>query len=279
MVIEHRLDDPQGVLFRPDSPCGTGVLVLGGSSGRVDDERARLLATRGAIAMSVRWFGGVGQQPAPYEVPLEQLTVCLDALAGVSERLAVVGVSFGAELALTLAAHDPRIAAVVAFAPSSVVWAGVAVDGPGGEPRQTSHWSLDGAPLPFVPLSETWVPDGDPPAFRGMYTTSLAELPDWAESAAIPVEHIAGDVVLVAGGDDRVWPSVGFARSIEARRRDHGLATTVVVQQDAGHRTVLPGESPVVAGMVMQRGGNPDADAELGRWAWPHVARVLHLPD
>ncbi len=279
MVIEHRLSHPEGVLFRPDGPCGTGVLVLGGSSGRVDDERARLLAGHGALSMSVRWFGGESQQPAPYEVPLEQLTSCLDALAGEVERLAVVGVSFGAEAALLLATRDPRIAAVVAFAPSSVVWAGVAVDGPGGEPRQTSHWSSAGAPLPFVPFSETWEPDTDPPAFRGLYATSLAERPDLAAEAAIPVELVDGDVVLVAGGDDQVWPSVDFARSIAARRTDHGLTTTVVVHEDAGHRTVLPGESPVVAGQVMRRGGTPEADAELGRRAWPEVVRALHLRD
>ncbi|MDQ2755802.1 MAG: acyl-CoA thioesterase [Actinomycetota bacterium] len=277
MVVEHRLSSPEGVLLRPDSPCGTGVLVLGGSSGRVDDERARLLAEHGALAMSVQWFGGEGQQPAPYEVPLEQLTVCLDALAGACKRLAVVGVSFGAELALVLASGDPRVRAAVAFAPSSVVWAGVAADGPHGEPRQTSHWSLDGHPLPFVPLSESWRPETDPPAFRGLYSASLAERPDRAEVAVIPVERIGGDVVLVSGDDDQVWPSVDFARRIEARRIGYGLVTTVVTHRNAGHRTVLPGESPVVAGMAMQRGGTPESDAELGRWAWPHVARALHL--
>lgn len=276
-MIEHCLDHPEGVLLRPDEPCGTGVLVLAGSSGRVDDERARLLAEHGALAMSVRWFGGEGQQPAPYEVPLETFTECLDALAGESDRLAVVGTSFGAEAALLLAAADPRVAAVVVFAPSSVVWAGVAPDGPGGEPRQTSHWTRRGTPLPFVPFDDTWVPDGDPPAFRGMYVASLTARPDLVARAAIPVGDIAGQVVLVAGGDDRVWPSVAFAEDVSERRRTAGRGTTVVTLPSAGHRTVLPGESPVTAGVVMQRGGSPEADAELGRLAWPHVVSALDL--
>lgn len=277
MVIEHRLSHPEGVLLRPDDPCGTGLLVLGGSSGRVDDERARLLADHGALAMSVRWFGGPEQQPAPYEVPLEQLSACLDALAGECERLAVVGVSFGAEAALVLAARDPRIRSVAAFAPTAFVWAGVAADGPDGEPRQTSHWTAGGRPLPFVPLSETWESDTDPRAFRSLYATSLVERPDLATAAAIPVERIDGDVVLVAGGDDQVWPSVEFARLLAARRAGHGLETTVVVHDEAGHRTVLPGESPVVAGLAMARGGTPEADAELGRRAWPAVVAALRL--
>ncbi|MEO7061875.1 MAG: acyl-CoA thioester hydrolase/BAAT C-terminal domain-containing protein [Lapillicoccus sp.] len=277
MVTEHRLNRPDGVLFRPEHPCGTGVLVLAGSSGRVDDERARLLSEHGAMAMSIRWFGGEGQQPGPYEVPLEAFTECLDSLAGACERVAVVGTSFGAEAALLLAARDPRVAAVVGFAPSSVVWAGVAPDGPGGEPRQTSHWTADGVPLPFVPFDERWEPDTDPPAFRSLYATSLATRPDLAAAAAIPVEDTTASVVLVAGGDDQVWPSADFAATIAARRRGYGLDTVVISHPGAGHRTVLPGESPLVAGLVMARGGTPEADAELGLDAWSAVCAALHL--
>lgn len=36
----------------------TGVLVLGGSSGRVDTVRARLFANAGAHALALQWFGG-----------------------------------------------------------------------------------------------------------------------------------------------------------------------------------------------------------------------------
>lgn len=277
MVTEHRLNRPNGVLFRPEHPCGTGVLVLAGSSGRIDDERARLLATHGTMAMSIQWFGGEGQQPGPYEVPLETFSECLDSLAGACERIAVVGTSFGAEAALLLAARDPRVTAVVGFAPSPVVWAGVAPDGPDGEARQTSHWTAGGIPLPFVPFVEDWVPDTEPPAFRGLYAASLAARPDLTEAAAIPVQEIAGAVVLVAGGDDQVWPSGEFAATITARRRAHGLDTTLVTHPGAGHRPILPGESPIVAGQVMARGGNPEADAELGRDAWPMVSEALHL--
>ena len=96
--------------------------------------------------------------------------------------------------------------------------------------------------------------------------------------AEVPLERIAGEVVLVAGGDDQVWPSVDFARAVARRRASHGLGTEVVTHPDAGHRTVLPGEPRVTAGMVMARGGTPGADAELGERAWPAMATVLRLP-
>ncbi len=35
----------------------TGVLVLAGSSGRVEEDRCRVLAAAGATAASYRWFG------------------------------------------------------------------------------------------------------------------------------------------------------------------------------------------------------------------------------
>jgi hypothetical protein len=62
----------------------------------------------------------------------------------------------------------------------------------------------------------------------------------------IPVENI-DHVLLVAGGDDQVWPALSMSESIKARRAAHGLETTLVSDPEAGHRTVLPGEPNIVA--------------------------------
>ncbi len=256
------------LLVRPDDPTGVGVLVVSGSSGALEEERARLLAAHGATALTIRWLGGPGLQPGPFEVPLETFTTALDELAAECDRLAMVGTSFGAEAALLVGTRDPRVTAVVACAPSSHVWAGV------DDGRQTSHWTWEGEPLPFVPFDEEWAPDSDPPAYRGLYETSLRAAP---EEATIPVELITGAVVLVAGEDDQVWPSVTFARRIEERRREHGLMAHVVVGRGAGHRVVLPGETPAARGQAMARGGTPEADRALGEAAWPHVVEVLGL--
>ncbi len=59
-----------GKLLRfPDAT--TGVVVLSGSSGRVDIARARLFAGEGASALALQWFGGEGQVPGICEIPLE----------------------------------------------------------------------------------------------------------------------------------------------------------------------------------------------------------------
>ncbi len=72
-------------------------------------------------------------------------------------------------------------------------------------------------------------------------------------------------------------PSVAFAEDVTERRRTASGTPPSSPSPLAGHRTVLPGESPVTAGAVMQRGGSPEADAELGRLAWPHVVSALGL--
>ncbi|WP_217182821.1 alpha/beta fold hydrolase [Streptomyces sp. AC495_CC817] len=254
----------------PVAPCGTGVLLLAGSSGRIETARADLLAAHGARVRAIRWFGGAGQRPSPHEVPVELFLAQLEALRGECDRLAVFGSSFGAEAALVVAGLE-RLDATVAVAPSSVVWSGFH-DG-----DRSSHWTLGGSPVPAVPFASDWTPQTDPPEFVSLYESSLDLDPETTAAATIPVERIAGEVLLIAGGDDRVWPSIRFAQEIAKRRRAHGLDTEVVSEPDAGHRLLLPGEASVSGGVRMGRGGSPEADARLGARAWPRIARVLRL--
>lgn len=254
----------------PEVPCGTAVLLLAGSSGRVESQRADLLARHGARVRAIRWFGGVGQRPAPHEVPIELFIDQLDLLRRDADRVAIFGTSFGAEAALVTASLHP-VDATVAVAPSSVVWAGL-TDG-----DWSSHWTRRGTPLPAVSLDPSWVPSTVPPEYRSLYEASIDRAPDAAAAAAIRTENITGVVVLIAGGDDRVWPSDRFAAEISARRSAHGRETTVVAHPAAGHRMVLPGETVAAGGVTMARGGSPSADAELGALAWPQIVHALDL--
>jgi dienelactone hydrolase len=270
----------EGVLLeRPDGGNGTGVLVLSGSSGRVERDRARLLASAGVTAaLTYRWFGGDGQPAGIWEYTLESFAPAVAALAERCDRVVLLGTSKTAEAFLLYAADDPAVDAVVALAPSHVAWANVG-PGPDGALRpQHSSWSRGGRPMAFVPYDDEAEPVGDPPAYAPVYAQSLRSHADRVEAATIPVERFFGDVLLVAGGDDRVWPSVQFARAVEARRRAVDLPTTVVTHDSAGHRVVLPGEGVAGGGQTMARGGSEAADRALGERAWPHLRRLLELP-
>lgn len=247
----------------PTAPSGLGILVLAGSSGRIDTARAGLFARHGATAESIRWLSADG----PCEIPIELFQTRVRDLRRSCDHILVVGSSFGAEAALLTGAHTPEVDGVIAFAPSDVVWAGVRPDG-----TQTSHWTLSGRPLPFIPFLTDWHPDTDPPRFRPLYELSRAANPDAAEAATIPTARIP-HLILIAGNDDQVWPSTDHALSLA---RNRPTPTTLVLDEEAGHRPLLPGEPTPTAGRRMSRGGTPTAGRRLGTAAWPHITALMH---
>ena len=272
-------DRPEGALARPEAgtATGVGVLVLAGSSGRIETQRVRLLAAAGAVASSVRWFGGAGQPPGICEVPLETFA----ARSTGSRRSATGSPSSGPRRAPRRLCSSPRttgaVAVVAAFAPTHVVWANVGAGTDGRDRPQRSSWTLCGTPLPFVPYTDDWEPDTDPPAYRGAYEASLERYPGQVERAAVGAERIRGDVLLVAGGQDAVWPGADWARRIADRRAEHGLPTTLVVEPGAGHRALLPGETRPQGSRPLAYGGSDDADRRLGERAWTELVRMLPL--
>jgi uncharacterized protein len=268
MRSEH-LSGIEGVRWIPEDPSGTAVLVLAGSSGRIDSARAELLARQGAIAESIRWFGGPGQNEGPWDIPIELFLDRVSDLSRTADRVVVLGTSFGSEAALLVGAHSPQVSTVAAFAPSDVVWAGFRPDG-----SETSHWTIGGNALPYVNFVNDWKPDTDPPAFLGLYAESRRRSPEAASAAAIPVERIP-QLLLIAGSDDQVWPSLAMAEAIRRRRDIHGLSTTLISDLDAGHRIVLPGEAPAPGGIRMRRGGTDGADRRLGSAAWAELKAFL----
>lgn len=268
------------LMIQPSIPVGVGVLVLSGASGRMDVERARLLAKHGAHAMTLRWFGGEGQSPGVCEIPLEVFVRALDRLCEEPvDKVAVIGLSKGAEAALLLACLDDRVDLTVAMSPPSVVWANVGPGLDGREKPYRSSWSWQGEPLPFVSYDETWSPEEEqgPIAYKSLYERSLAIDPQAADAAAIPVEDLRGDLVLVAGHDDQLWPSVDFVSTLAQRRvfRDHQVE--VLLNDGAGHSPVFPGQPPPPESPHIKRGGTPQGDAELGAATWATITQRLGL--
>ncbi|MGD9884553.1 MAG: acyl-CoA thioester hydrolase/BAAT C-terminal domain-containing protein [Reyranella sp.] len=269
----------QGVLLVPDRPNGLGIVVLGGSSGSVNVERARLFAQYGAVAIALRWFGGEGQSPGICEVPIESFTPATDKLVEAGcNRIAYLGMSKGAEAALLVAVHDPRIDFVIAVSPTSVVWAnaGVGLDGAGLPLR--SSWTLQGNPLPFISydVSRMPAPQDGLMHFRAYHEESLARFAEAIPAASIPVERSRATFVLVAGADDALWPSDRFAASLAERLAAAGSRHLLVTHPHAGHRIVLPGET-ATRSRVNAHGGTDEADRELGRAAWDAIVAVCGL--
>jgi uncharacterized protein len=260
MAIRETLlsGDVQGTLLKPEAANDLGVVVLAGSSGRVDVTRARLFAAQNATTLALRWFGGEGQVPGICEIPLETFKFATDRLVGEGcKRIAYVGTSKGAEAALLTAIDDARVDFVVAVSPSSVVWANIGVGRDGVEWPQRSSWTRKGAPLPFIAYDVAHQPsqrDGLT-SYRSRHEQSLLTYAADFADAAIPVEKARAQILLVAGGDDALWPSDTFAKSISDR---------------------LEGAGKKAVSTLHAHGGNDIADLELGTAAWNAILKLLN---
>jgi hypothetical protein len=212
-------------------------------------------------------------------VPLESFAPATDRLiAEGCDRIAYVGTSKGAEAALLLACFDARIDVVVAFSPSSVVWANIGPGRDGVAWPQRSSWTRDGVPLPFVAYDHPWEPvmrDGLV-SYRGLHEQSLVRLGAGVAAATIPVEVARAEILLVAGGDDALWPSDAFARSVAERLASAGRQASLVVHPEAGHRVLLPGET-TPRSEKHAHGGGDLADMALGDAAWTEIVRMFGL--
>ncbi|GAA1938337.1 acyl-CoA thioester hydrolase/BAAT C-terminal domain-containing protein [Kitasatospora viridis] len=279
-VVEHELTVPwEAVLVEPARRSGAGVVLLTGSSGRVDRRRARVLAEQGLLVLAVRYFGGPGQPAGICEVPLEGFVAAVDLLRERgARRIGLVGNSKGAEAALLTAVHEPRVDAVVAISPSALAWANLGPGLDGQDRPYRSGWTWQGKPLPFVPIDDSWFAEEREPgpvAVRGGYELSERTFADRLAAAAIPAERAAADLLLIAGGDDEMWPSLRYAEQLAARRREAGRPVRLVTRADAGHQLVLPGEEPRPASPVFRYGGSDRADALLGEAAWEPLLALL----
>ncbi len=192
-----------------------GLLVLGGSEGGLGTGAAgaKLLAAEGFSSLGLAYFKAPGLPEALENIPLEYFLRALDWLAKQPsvdpKRIGVWGGSKGAEMALLLGSRDPRIKAVVAAAPSSVVWAGVDSVNQARMLTIGSSWSWKGQPLPYVRYDFSGFK-----GIRAMYDQSYAKAP---AEAVIAVEKINGPMLLISGGKDELWPSTPMAEAMMER--------------------------------------------------------------
>jgi dienelactone hydrolase len=197
-----------------------------------------------------------------------------------SARIGVIGHSRGAEAALLIATLRPDVRAVVAVAPSSVVW-----PGPGASGYFHSAWSLDGKELPYVPVKFSKgfgaflkeVIGGTQIEHRPLFEDALKN-PRAVENATIHVENIHGAVLLISGKDDRVWPSAPMAERIVARLREHRhpFACRHLSYDDAGHSFGLPNQPRTnEASGTFKMGGTPAGNAAAAASSWKAMLEFL----
>ena len=297
-VTRHpiRMEGIVGTLFLPpgDGPH-PAVIVLGGGGGGIDEYRGAMLASHGYAALNLGYFAMEGLPRGLVNIPLEYFENAIRwmrAQPWVRDHfLAVWGESRGGELALLLGATFAEINAVIAWAPSGVVFWALGRAEP-GDTRPRAAWTFRGKPLPYLqennaniealPVAEA----GRPVAFASFYLNQLRDARA-VERATIPVEKTKGPILLVSGTDDQMWPSSALAdiamRRLETHR--HAYPFRHLKYEGAGHLILVPGGPRTVraiglqvqgmSGYLFNQGGTPKADAEAGVDAWRSLLEFL----
>ena len=280
------------IIGRMFVPPGRGphpaVVVLSGTGGGFDLDKAAVLSRHGFATLALAYFGIPPLPTWLHRIPLEHFEAALGWLAAQPEidaqRIGVLGVSRGAELALLLGAKFPAIHAVAAYAPSNVAWAA------GGRDKATGEiipsWTWQGSPVPFAPLplrGFMWR-SAIPVAalrrrvmFRNLFRAGLRNR-EAIERASIAVERIGGPLLLISGGDDHLWPATEMSQAILARLKKNGFAHSVehLNYPRAGHMLRYPylpttsreSGNTHLRGAKFSFGGTPQADAEAQTDAW-----------
>ncbi len=286
--VEVRENGLVGTLFAPEDDGGElpGVIVLGGSEGGLHESDAALLAAHGFVAFALGYFGMKGLPEHLVDIPLEYFGTAIEYLAERSGEIGVVGGSRGGELALLIGATFPQVRAVVSVVGSGVVTQGI---GPGANLLQklsydAASWTLKGEPLPYLPyyVSEelrSKIVNDEPVPLRLAFDTSDG-IP---EDVEIPVENIAGGVLLISSGHDDGWPSTELSDVAMRRLKDHEHPFTFehVVYPEAGHLIAAPPYRPATdvtypgPGVTFSGGGVPHATAHAQANAWKRTVEFL----
>ena len=276
-------------LFRPVAPGPRPtVIVLQGSLGGMLEGSAAVLAARGLPSLALAYFGVSPLPPELVEVPLEYFAEAIAWLktqpAVDPDRIAVMGVSKGGELAMLLGVTYPEeIKAVVGYSASSVVWRGASYRPLSfilGRPK--SSWTLAGKPVPFLNVRPSFSDvmgafSGTLPSLRAIHERSLDDQAA-VSAASIAVERINGPVLLISHTDDRVWPATQLSKMVIQRleAHHHPFSYEHLCYEGAGHPIGLPYSAPDMTRLgPFSLGGTLEANGRASADSWTKVLGFL----
>lgn len=193
------------------------VIVLGGSEGGLylAKKQARWLQQQGMPALAVGYFRTAHTDRTLSLVPLEGVEEAIMFLQAQGYvHIGILGISKGAELALVAASQLPVLSCVVVKTPSWYVGEGLAKKAPSG----TSSWVYHGIPLPYTPYRLRMFHAVRLVLQAGEYNLlSLNVGKRIVPDSIIPVERIAGPILVLSTRADTIWPSEASGNQLTLR--------------------------------------------------------------
>ncbi|MGN7381346.1 acyl-CoA thioesterase/bile acid-CoA:amino acid N-acyltransferase family protein [Paenibacillus sp. SAFN-117] len=270
--------------YLPDQPPAQGVLVLGGGEGGLASSMnyAALFASYGFPSLALAYFRFEHLQEHLQEIPLEYFYQAIEWLRHRQEvrpdRNAVFGRSKGAELSLILGTVFPEIGCVIASSPSSTACIGHIEPGADHSYRRYSSWSYQGKALPYV----EWTNEQCEEALNCFKTykridhihKAAFEQCDRLEEVTIPVEKIAGPILIITSTDDHWWPAELHGERIAARLKAKGFSHKFehLHYEDTGHLVRYP---YIPTTQLSMNGGTPFNNYIASLESWNRIKQFL----
>ncbi|XP_033634166.1 acyl-coenzyme A amino acid N-acyltransferase 1-like [Asterias rubens] len=271
--VEHgRL---RGALFKPKGPGPfPGVIDMFGTAGGLIEIRAAALASHGFASYALPYFAYKDLPKGLQNLEAEYFRDAVDWLCDQPYvkpgGVGIVGVSFGATLALQTSALFPKkVSAVISINGSHVF--------------PIHPMTLNGEELPYVPFEGELLKE----PVKDVYDIydcwhKMYELQD-EDGTIIKLEkNPKCQYLFLAGEAERQWDSVQNAKISMKRLKRHGCSNYQLLSYpEAGHLLEIPW-APVgsrfwspATNSVLEHGGTPVGNIRAMEDSWPKMIRFL----
>ena len=213
----------ESVLYLGKSKNQPLIVGIGGSEGGIAwtshywEKTRNQFIEKGYAFLAIGYFGAKGTPDTLNKIAIEDVYNAIQAAAKNKyinpNKIAIIGGSRGADLALLLGSYYKNIKCVVSIVGSNAVFPGHTTH------FSTSCWTYQKEELPFVPVNEEAVPFLMKRDLRGTFETMLKDSAA-VEKAAIKVENMKGSILFLSATQDEICPSTQMAEKMVARLKD-----------------------------------------------------------
>lgn len=224
--ITLQTPNTESVLYLGQSKDQPLIVGLGGSEGGnawTSDywkKRRDQFIENGYAFLAIGYFGAKGTPDTLNKIAIEDvynaIKIATKNKKVNKKKIAIIGGSRGADLALLIGSYYKDINCVVSIVGSNTVFPGHT------NHFTTSCWTYQSKQLPFVPVNEEAVPflmKGD---LRRTFETMLKDTIA-AEKATIKIENIKGAVFLLSATKDKICPSTSMAEMMMERLKSNNF--------------------------------------------------------
>lgn len=173
---------------------------------------------KGYAFLAIGYFGAKGTPDTLNKIAIEDVYNAIK-IASKNEmisknKIAIIGGSRGADLALLLGSYYKDIDCVVSIVGSNAVFPGHT------KHFSTSCWTYQNKELPFVPVNDEAVPFLMKRDLRGAFDAMLRDTIS-VEKSTIKVEQIRGTVLFLSATKDEICPSTPMAEIMVERLKSN----------------------------------------------------------